>query len=87
MIYETLEPQKFKESNFLARGYDHDKDHVKDLPMYVDHESGQRISVWKCKSIRARLQFLFTGRLNLVELCAGRAAVYPRAITIGSPFK
>lgn len=46
----------------------------------VAHD-GHLITQWRCKSIRARIKFLFTGKIHIVE----RSFKSTKLVTIGDP--
>lgn len=53
---------------------------IKPIPVYFDGQ--RRITIWKCKSIKARLLFLFTGKITIMEL----GGITPKGIGIGNIF-
>ncbi len=89
-MFVNLSPIKFPQANAHREGFDLPSElhhiaidgKVRGLPVFFD--GNQYLSIWKCESIRARFVFLFTGKINLVDMTSDRIA--PKALSIGNPF-
>ena len=88
-MYETLRPVKFKECNLdlgsrplsEAERSVSLSDNMIECSCYTD--GIQSIMLWKTKSWRARIRFLFNGEINVIDL---KKTPSPKALTIGSIF-
>lgn len=89
-LYFTFKPLKFKNANYEIEGRpltETEKtvstaENCHSIWVYTDDV--QIISVWKCRNLLARFLFLFTGKINCVELGNRPSA---KSLAIGSPFK
>lgn len=89
-LYFTFKPLKFKNANYEIEGRpltETEKavstaENCTSIWVYTD--GVQIISVWRCRNLWARFLFLFTGKINCIELGNRPSA---KSLTIGSPFK
>lgn len=85
----NLKPIRFPQANAYTKGRHID-------PLYRDlslssriegchyfFDGRQYVSIWRCSNIWSRIVFLFTGKINVIEL----GSLRPRALSIGHAFE